>query len=162
MGRVASGRTGGWLLQLRVSASASASSPHQESDREVQLLPLPPLLWRTPRDKCVIEHWLRLYNRLTGFSYRVTAWPDSDSSQKNVDALCTDDSGRELALEHTLIEPFQNEKSDAARFLQTLAALDNDPASVPTRVHLHRESESGEQFLRVCVGLMYLMPFGKT
>lgn len=83
---------------------------------------------RTPRDKCVIEHWLRLYNRLNGFSYRVTAWPDSDSSQKNVDALCIDDSGRELALEHTLIEPFQNEKADAARFLQTLAALENDPA----------------------------------
>lgn len=32
----------GSLLQLRDSTSASADSPHQESDREVQLLPLPP------------------------------------------------------------------------------------------------------------------------
>jgi hypothetical protein len=82
---------------------------------------------RTPRDKHVIEHWLRLYNRLTGASYQVTAWPDSDSSRQNVDALCTDDSGKMLALEHTLIEPFQSEKADAARFLKTLASLEDDP-----------------------------------
>ena len=83
---------------------------------------------RTPRDKHVIEHWLRLYNRLTGASYRVTAWPDTDTSRKNVDAVCTDDGGRLIALEHTLIEPFQNDKADAARFMQTLAVLENDPA----------------------------------
>ena len=83
---------------------------------------------RTSRDKHVIEHWLRLYNRLTGSTYRVAAWPDTDSSQENIDALCRDASGHELALEHTLIEPFQNEKADAARFLRTLAALENDPA----------------------------------
>jgi hypothetical protein len=83
---------------------------------------------RTPRDKHVIEHWLRLYNRLTGASYRVTAWPDIDSSRENVDAVCIDDRGDLLAVEHTLIEPFQNEKADAAQFLQTLALLENDPA----------------------------------
>lgn len=83
---------------------------------------------RTPRDKRVIEHWLRLYNRLTGASYRVTAWPDTDSTRENVDAVCTDDRGHLLALEHTLIEPFQNEKADAARFMRTLAVLENDPA----------------------------------
>jgi hypothetical protein len=83
---------------------------------------------RTLRDKHVIEHWLRLYNRLTASSYRVTSWPDADSSQQNVDALCTDENGCELAIEHTLIEPFQNEKADAARFMQTLATLEDDPA----------------------------------
>lgn len=83
---------------------------------------------RTPPDKLVIEHWLRLYNRLTGASYEVTAWPDSDSSKQNVDALCIDAKNRTLALEHTLIEPFENEKSDAARFLKTLATLEDDPA----------------------------------
>lgn len=83
---------------------------------------------RTPRDKSVIEYWLTLHNRLRGTSFRVTDWPDTDSSKQNVDALCTDDASRVLALEHTLIEPFENEKADAARFLQTLAALENDPA----------------------------------
>jgi len=83
---------------------------------------------RTPHDKQIIEHWLRLYNRLTGASYRVTAWPDSDSSKQNVDALCTNSSGVTLTIEHTLIEPFQNEKADTVRFMQTLAALENDPA----------------------------------
>ncbi len=83
---------------------------------------------RTQRDKLVIEHWITLYNRLTGSSYGVTNWLDSDSSRENVDALCADTDGRSLALEHTLIEPFANEKADAARFLRTLALLDNDPA----------------------------------
>jgi hypothetical protein len=82
---------------------------------------------RISPDKLVIEHWLRLYNRLTGGSYTVTAWPDSDSSKKNVDALCTDANHRTLALEHTLVEPFESEKEDAARFLKTLAVLEDDP-----------------------------------
>ncbi len=71
---------------------------------------------------------MRLYNRLTGGSYIVTAWPDSDSSKKNVDALCIDANNRTLALEHTLIEPFKSEKEDAARFMKTLGVLEDDPA----------------------------------
>lgn len=83
---------------------------------------------RTPKDKSVIGHWLTLYNRLTGSSFRVTEWPDVDSSRQNIDARCVDGAGHVLALEHTLLEPFKNEKADAARFLQTLAPLDNHPA----------------------------------
>jgi hypothetical protein len=75
----------------------------------------------------VIEGWLRLYNRLADFSFAVEYWPDEDSSRKHVDALCRDDSGRTLAIEHTLIEPFDGEKPDSVRFLKTLAVLDNHP-----------------------------------
>jgi hypothetical protein len=82
---------------------------------------------RTSKDKRVIGHWLTLFNRLTGSSFRVTEWPDEDSSKQNIDARCVDDAGRVMALEHTLLEPFENEKADAARFLQTLAPLENDP-----------------------------------
>jgi hypothetical protein len=85
---------------------------------------------KNQRDKDVIEHWLRLYNRLTGASYRVEDWPDSDSSKKNIDALCRDTSGHTLAIEHTLIEPFVGEKSDAARFMRTLATLEDHPSLV--------------------------------
>lgn len=80
------------------------------------------------RDKGVIEHWLRIYDRLNGFSYRVVEWPDDDSSKKNIDALCVDDGEHTLAIEHTLIEPFVGEKADAAVFLRTLGALEDHPS----------------------------------
>jgi len=80
------------------------------------------------RDKDVISYWLTLYDRLTGSTYRIAEWPDSDSSKKNVDATCIDDAKRKLAIEHTLIQPFEHEKRDAVVFLQTLGALENDPA----------------------------------
>jgi hypothetical protein len=51
----------------------------------------------------VIEHWIRLYNRLIGASYRIASWPRVDPSQTNVDAVCTDNHGRLIALEHTRI-----------------------------------------------------------
>lgn len=98
---------------------------------------------RIPRDKQVIEHWLRLYNRLTGATYRVSTWPDSDSSKMNVDAMCTDDGGQLLALEHTLIEPFQNEKADTARFMRTLAALEDDPALLLPGFTIHASQPVG-------------------
>lgn len=79
-------------------------------------------------DKDVIANWLKLHNQLRGSTYRVADWPDRDSSKKNVDATCVDDDGRKLAIEHTLIQPFENEKADAAIFLQTLATLENNPA----------------------------------
>jgi hypothetical protein len=81
----------------------------------------------TNRDKDVIAYWLTLHNRLTGSTYHIADWPDRDSSKKNVDATCVDDDGHKLAIEHTLIQPFENEKKDAAVFLQTLGALENDP-----------------------------------
>ena len=52
----------------------------------------------------VIEHWIRLYNRLIGASYRVASWPCVDSSETNVDALCRDSGGHLIALEHTRIQ----------------------------------------------------------
>lgn len=55
------------------------------------------------RDKRVIEHWLRLYNRLIGSTFKVVDWPDEDSTKKNIDAMCSDDDGKTLAVEHTLI-----------------------------------------------------------
>lgn len=50
----------------------------------------------------VIKHWIRLYNRLIGASYRVVSWPGADSSECCVDAVCTDSGGRLIALEHML------------------------------------------------------------
>ena len=76
-------------------------------------------------DKYVIECWLRLHNRLMGASFVIIGWPDKDSSKKNIDAICRDDSGSLIAIEHTLIQPFEGEKADTARFMRTLASLEN-------------------------------------
>jgi hypothetical protein len=54
--------------------------------------------------------------------------PDDDSSKGNIDAVCVDSAGQKLAVEHTRIEPFEGEKSDAERFLKTLGSLENHPA----------------------------------
>ena len=78
-------------------------------------------------DKHVIECWVQLYNRLNGATFRVECWPDEDSSKENIDAICRDDTGDLMAIEHTLIEPFEGEKKDAARFMETLASLENHP-----------------------------------
>ncbi len=79
------------------------------------------------RDKYVIENWLRLYNRLCGSTFVVEGWPDEDSTKKNVDAICHSSGGRTLAIEHTLIEPFEGEKADSAHFGETLATLEHHP-----------------------------------
>lgn len=44
--------------------------------------------------------------------------------------MCEDGFGNRLAVEHTLIQPFEREKGDRAMFIQALAALENDPRLV--------------------------------
>jgi hypothetical protein len=56
----------------------------------------PTILMRTPRDQHVIEHWFRLYNRLTSAS-RATVWPYTDSSQKYLDPVCMVVGGHSIA-----------------------------------------------------------------
>jgi len=128
---------------------------------------------KNQHDKEVIQHWLQLYNHLTGASYSVEDWPDSDSSKKNVDALCRDAGGHTLAIEHTLIEPFVGEKSDAARFMRTLATLENHPSliqpgymfiasqaigSVPTGVNWN---DIPKELLKQLPGILPTLPEGE-
>jgi hypothetical protein len=51
----------------------------------------------------VVEHWIRLYNRLIGASYRVACSPCAHSSETSIDAVYTDGGGHVIALEHTLV-----------------------------------------------------------
>jgi hypothetical protein len=82
-------------------------------------------------DKDVIAGWLRLYNLLNGAKFSVTKWPDQlNRATKDIDALCEDDSGNQLAIEHTLIQAFTGDKADVAKFNQTLASLENNPRLV--------------------------------
>ncbi|MGC2247436.1 MAG: hypothetical protein WA609_12605, partial [Terriglobales bacterium] len=78
----------------------------------------------------VIDCWLKLYNRINGTTYTVIDWPDKDSSRKAIDAVCQNERGDKIGIEHTLIQPFEGEKTDTARFTETLAGLEGHPELV--------------------------------
>jgi|SRR5208283_4081787 len=89
-------------------------------------------------DKTVIEGWIKLYNRLSGSTYAVVDWPDqSERNQKAIDALCEDADGNRLTIEHTLIQPFAGAKEDDARFLRTLANLEDNPRLIVPGFTIH-------------------------
>lgn len=88
--------------------------------------------------KDLITGWLKLYNLLNGTSYSVIEWPDETERRlQDIDALCQDSSGNRLAVEHTLIQPFTGAKEDDARFLRTLAALEDNPALIVPGFTIH-------------------------
>jgi hypothetical protein len=126
-------------------------------------------------DKDVIAGWLRLYNVLNKATFRVVKWPDQRNRMtKDIDALCEDDSRNQLAIEHTLIQPFAGERADRARFLKTLASLENHPklvvpgyftsvcqavGSVPIGIQW---SDLATQLLRELSGVLPALQAGKS
>ena len=77
------------------------------------------------RDQLLVEGFLSAYNRHHGTSYRVVRWPDVANRQKEaVEAVASDDAGHTIAFEHTLIEPFEGERSDTDRFLRVFSRLE--------------------------------------
>ena len=54
--------------------------------------------------------------------------------------MCRDDAGRTLAIEHTLVEPFEGEKADSVRFLKALAPLEHHPALLLSRLRVYGKS----------------------
>jgi hypothetical protein len=77
------------------------------------------------RDKRLIALFIDDFNLWTEGSYAIAAWPDSEiRDRKAVDALARDALGRELAIEHTLLQPFTGEKADAVSFLKVAELLD--------------------------------------
>ena len=88
--------------------------------------------------KDLITGWLKLYNLLNGTRYSVIEWPDqTERHLQDIDALCQEPSGTRLAVEYTLIQPFMGAKEDDARFLRTLAALEDDPALIVPGFTIH-------------------------
>ena len=78
------------------------------------------------RDKKLICRFVGDFNAWARTSFVVVSWPDVDTrDRKAVDALARDSSsGRELAIEHTLLQPFIGERADAVPFLKTAGRLD--------------------------------------
>jgi len=81
-------------------------------------------------DKQLIGHFLVGLNRVGDSDFRLKSYPDNDSSKPNVDAIAESarDQTRTIAIEHTLIEPFLEEKYDADRFWRVFGPLETDAA----------------------------------
>lgn len=91
------------------------------------------------REDTIIERFLSGYENGSWSGANID-WPDK-RTDRGVDAIATRSSdGRKLALEHTIIEPFVDEKRDFAFFRDTFLSIEND-TSLPVP----------EQWIRVFV-----------
>jgi hypothetical protein len=79
------------------------------------------------RDILLVDLFLKRLNSDRGTDYRITEQPDEiDRKNKAVEAIATDSSGNSIAIEHTLIQPFVGDKSDAQPLLKIFAVLESD------------------------------------
>ena len=77
------------------------------------------------REKQLIERFVAAYNAHRGTAFKIVAWPDEvDRTGQGVDALANDPTNGELAIEHTLLQPFVGERQDSHVFNTTVAQLD--------------------------------------
>ena len=76
------------------------------------------------RDKHLITLFVTKFNEWLGNSYSVVRWPDLDTHDRQaVDAIAQNNDGRELAIEHTLIQPFAGDRADWVPFLTVVGRL---------------------------------------
>jgi hypothetical protein len=77
------------------------------------------------RDQQLVSHFLSAFNQHHGASFRVVRSPDVENRRSPaIEAVAADDAGTTLAFEHTLIEPFEGERTDSARFMQVFGPLE--------------------------------------
>jgi hypothetical protein len=77
------------------------------------------------RDQKLVEHFLSTYNHAHSSSYKVIQRPEEANRRtKAVEALATNEQGTTMALEHTLIEPFDGEREDTTRFIRVFGPLE--------------------------------------
>jgi hypothetical protein len=76
-------------------------------------------------DKAPIELFVEEFNRWHCTTFCVESQPDVVyRDRKAVDSLAVDAAKRRLAIEHTLVQPFNDAKRDAVPFLKVLGPLD--------------------------------------
>jgi hypothetical protein len=82
-------------------------------------------------DKQLIGFFLTGYSEVRGKAFRVVLHPDEvDRRGQAIDGLAAAEDGERLAIEHTLIEPFEGERADAQPFLAAFSNLEKDPSLV--------------------------------
>lgn len=79
------------------------------------------------RDQQLVSYFLRAFNHQYGTSYKVVRWPDAENRQTPaVEAVAYDDNGETIAIEHTLIQPFEGERIDTDRFMKVFGKLEGN------------------------------------
>jgi hypothetical protein len=77
------------------------------------------------RDQQLVSHFLTAFNQRCGTSFKVLRWPDVDNRQRPaVEAVASDASGETVAIEHTLVQPFNGERIDTDRFMKVFGKLE--------------------------------------
>ncbi|MGZ8847108.1 MAG: hypothetical protein ACXW3C_11655 [Pyrinomonadaceae bacterium] len=75
-------------------------------------------------DQELVSLFIDKYNAVNNQSYRIQYRPEELQRNKPaVEAIAINESGRTLAVEHTLLQPFVGEKDDAQRFLTALGQI---------------------------------------
>ena len=79
------------------------------------------------RDQQLVSYFLRAFNHQYGTSYKVVRWPVAENRQTPaVEAVACNDNGETIAIEHTLIQPFEGERIDTDRFMKVFGKLEGN------------------------------------
>jgi hypothetical protein len=86
----------------------------------------------------IIRQFIKTYNIYQDAQFTITRWPDKEErNQRACDAYAEALGVRPLAIEHTNIETFRQQKQDSARFLQVCGVLETElKGAFPYDVHL--------------------------
>ena len=104
------------------------------------------------RDQQLVSHFFSALNQQYGTSFAVDRWADVDNRQTPaVEAVFSDSNGETVAIEHTLVQPFEGERSDTDRFMKVFGNLEGQPELIKTgfnvdvivRVALFPQAQAG-------------------
>jgi hypothetical protein len=77
------------------------------------------------RDQQLVSNFLLAFNQQYGASFKIVRWPDADNRQTPaVEAVASDVGGETIAIEHTLVQPFDGERKDTDRFMKVFGRLE--------------------------------------
>lgn len=77
------------------------------------------------RDQKLVSHFLSAFNQQCGASFKVERWPDVENRQTPaVEAVASNANGETIAIEHTLVQPFEGERIDTERLMKVFGELE--------------------------------------
>src|SRR5215471_11976743 len=77
----------------------------------------------------IIRRFIKQYNSCQDAQFTITRWPDKEKlkpGERACDAYAEALAVRPLAIEHTNIETFRQQKQDSARFLKVCGVLETE------------------------------------
>jgi hypothetical protein len=92
--------------------------------------------------KELIKRFVARYNETQGGHYAITRYPDEENRQtRDIDAFAEEQRKPALAVEHTRVQTFANEKLDSSRFMRICGQLERVsrvriPSSPPKSLYL--------------------------